>query len=496
MNFINKSINFKQIALFILLGLTVVGIEIFFGAITVLSNSTLPIFLLAGVLVFLVFLVKPLWGYLIALFFLSFVGDTFSFDLVGGVTMRPRDIIFPIVILGWLLFYTFKEDENRLPVEKTEINNVLFVLGWYIFLTILWASSKDSSVSKSIQYVFDLCLFFLTISIVTKREDLHKVCQAWCVGGIFISFVCLFQLFFTGQRSAGFTESSLGLGEFLGYPLIFAIYLFLVTQNRKIRFGYFVVISTIFSGMLSTQARGPLLGLGAGVAFILLVLSKDNKTMQTIMKYTLFVVVIGVLGLLGLEAIGVNVGSELLTKLFQRFTDILVEEVTTEAGSVEWRLNLWRAAWGMTFDNPMLGVGIGNFGPLSQAYGLSDPSDCAHNIYFHLLAELGIIGFSIVCYFIYKLFSTCRNIHAHLILASDKLFMICLMGSLIAKGVRDLTFGFFVEDRALFLLIALAFVQARISFAEKQTSWPENYPPGFAGSGAIPQIKTSRPKTP
>jgi O-antigen ligase len=77
-----------------------------------------------------------------------------------------------------------------------------------------------------------------------------------------------------------------------------------------------------------------------------------------------------------------------------------------EGRAQESRLTLWQVGWRMVEANPIKGVGVGNYQPASVDYvlepGESQRSDAvidanqpAHNTYLHILAELGVIGFSL-----------------------------------------------------------------------------------------------------
>lgn len=445
--------------------------EIVLGASVVVTNSALPVILLMGCLVFLLFFINPLYGYLIALFFLSFIGNSFSFDL-GPISLRPRDIFFPPVLLGWFLMYTFQNDK-KLPIIDTPVNRPLFILGWYMALTLIWATGKGDVISKSVQYVFDLGLFFITISLIDNRKKLEKTLYAWCIGGVFISMVNIGQVFFLGGRSKGLTDSSLGLGEFLGYPLILAVFLLLTSQTtaRKMITLFFSI--SILLGMLATQARGPMLGFVAGCVFIFCAFMHLEEYLKKIFRLLLYAL-FSLFGLiLVLDILGMDIFSALFNEIYSRFTDVLTDEIQTNAGSVEWRVTIWSAAVKMFMTSPFLGIGIGNFQVLSTSYGLSQPEDCVHNIFLQLLTELGIVGFLIAVYLAVKLLSSYYVVYQTLEKNYDKILIIFLTAGFLSKGVRDLTFGFFIEDRAMFLFLALGFVVKQINEKEKKTHTQE-----------------------
>ena len=168
-----------------------------------------------------------------------------------------------------------------------------------------------------------------------------------------------------------------------------------------------------------------------------------------------------------------DIFSALFNEIYSRFTDVLTDEIQTNAGSVEWRVTIWSAAVKMFMTSPFLGIGIGNFQVLSTSYGLSQPEDCVHNIFLQLLTELGIVGFLIAVYLAVKLLSSYYVVYQTLEKNYDKILIIFLTAGFLSKGVRDLTFGFFIEDRAMFLFLALGFVVKQINEKEKKTHTQE-----------------------
>ncbi|MEK6732830.1 MAG: O-antigen ligase family protein, partial [Candidatus Omnitrophota bacterium] len=73
--------------------------------------------------------------------------------------------------------------------------------------------------------------------------------------------------------------------------------------------------------------------------------------------------------------------------------------------SITQRMNYWRTAIGVIKDHPFLGVGPGNFQEVFLKYkiGLSTNTRYAHNIFLHMWAEAGILGFAGVCFFLFSL---------------------------------------------------------------------------------------------
>ncbi|GAB1421559.1 hypothetical protein MASR2M15_17310 [Anaerolineales bacterium] len=75
--------------------------------------------------------------------------------------------------------------------------------------------------------------------------------------------------------------------------------------------------------------------------------------------------------------------------------DVRGEDISTENYAVIERLAHWQAALNMSNENPLLGIGFGNYANAYPNYRLinwKEPLGHAHNYYLNILAETGIIG--------------------------------------------------------------------------------------------------------
>jgi len=86
----------------------------------------------------------------------------------------------------------------------------------------------------------------------------------------------------------------------------------------------------------------------------------------------------------------------------------ILPETQNREGTAEGRMYSWRAAWKMFLNNPIVGVGPGNFPwhfgryePRKGLKGKSLAGRAAHSLYFTLIPELGIIGTILFGYMLY-----------------------------------------------------------------------------------------------
>lgn len=191
-------------------------------------------------------------------------------------------------------------------------------------------------------------------------------------------------------------ENDLALALSMALPLSVGGFLLQVSRVRRIlSFGCFALI--IFATMV-TFSRGGFLALGAVLIYSFSLIFKKKPRIGFLM--------VGVLALAGWLYSPPGYWEEIGT--------ITQDSRDTDHGTGALRREYWAVARRMFLDNPVLGVGLGNFTwnvpdyqsteQLERA-GRSYAGNVAHSLYFTLLAELGIAGqivFSLILYQAYK----------------------------------------------------------------------------------------------
>jgi len=166
----------------------------------------------------------------------------------------------------------------------------------------------------------------------------------------------------------------------LNIVIPFAYFFLGKLHNTLTRFVFFAVLSVLILGVIFTQSRGAVLGLGT--IFLFLTYASKNRARSVVILTVTFVIIISIFS----------------ATYLARMDSIANYK---QDGSSMGRINAWRASIDMMKDHPFLGIGQGNF---SWAYGLHyRPSDVtwrqwrtAHSAYFLVLGELGWFG--LMCY--------------------------------------------------------------------------------------------------
>ena len=196
----------------------------------------------------------------------------------------------------------------------------------------------------------------------------------------------------------GWEEHARRLTSFFTNPNPLAVYL-LLTSFLALGIAFsaqfakpwriFALISFVFSvwAMVLTMTRGVWLALPFGIAVFALIVGYKNRRYFT--GTLIIILLIAVFLSLGLEY-------ELFPSYFSRRVENLF---TIDSG----RERIWRGSWEMFKDNPILGVGAGNFSEAAPQYMEGRTYSHAHNLFIHIALELGLLGIFAVLWFVYEL---------------------------------------------------------------------------------------------
>jgi O-antigen ligase len=243
---------------------------------------------------------------------------------------------------------------------------------------------------------------YLLISIYVsrlKREDVDRLLAILVVSGGVVGAVTAAT---SGGPGAGMATSDAARAE-LGFdsPNVLAFYLLLTlgpalamladARHPRRRPLAAVAAPAIVVGLLLTQSRTGILG-ACVVVFVLLGSSRFRRVAAGLAGVLVVVVAFN---------FGAILRSPQLNAVQQRLASI------TSAAGVQQdpRVQIWKTAPRIIADHPLLGVGEGNFPAVSAGYGLLafdlTPIDHAHDIFFTVASELGLIGLATFLVFLY-----------------------------------------------------------------------------------------------
>jgi putative inorganic carbon (hco3(-)) transporter len=259
---------------------------------------------------------------------------------------------------------------------------------------------------------FCFAVLAFLISIRFKLSDLPKLLWSLVGLGVFQTFYNILQLVeadpITWNNPYGFILGTLGNSDFAAALLaicsIATLWLArMYAGNKKIAIGLVILVAIQFVVMIESSVRQSLVLFFFGIAVLVYSeLARKGKTISLV--WGGLVSIAGFLALLGTLQIG-------------PLTKFLFKE------SITYRGDYWRAAWRMFADNPVFGVGLGNYGDYFNRYrdaaqvarrGPAVGSDVAHSMPLDFLAmggiTLGIAYLALVVYSVFLVISKIRTL--------------------------------------------------------------------------------------
>lgn len=315
-------------------------------------------------------------------------------------------VFYVVFLISMIINHGFKVIKFKFKYSKPNI--ILMILCILILVNSVFAYNKKMSLLIVIFGFIPAILFFLMADSFKSTKFFKNIILFTCIGVIISGLADLFTYLYLCSigmriyRLYGPLGSNFLLGYLLlVYPLVIVSYKIETGLHKKI----YLILTILGSTIMATQySRGILVALG--VLFVVLFINFKN------LKYYLAIAVV-VMGLIGLN---VSIRPEI-----KAYTDKNVKPNVLQATESESflqfqssnRMPIWNAAIKMAKDNPIIGVGLGNFQFFFIKYsGINRPYLDSHNFILNSLAEMGIV-FTIfeAIYFIYMLVYSVKSIY-------------------------------------------------------------------------------------
>lgn len=307
------------------------------------------------------------------IFLASFAFLIFVSNVLANVAMG--------LAVAYFLYYCYKEK----PVLTTEYKPYFFVVGIF-FLAILLSAFASEAPLHSIKlwlerWPWRFMLFVMSVLGLKKAEQVKNVLYAAFAG---LSVSCIYMIFqyfaLNNDRPNGFYGSAMMMGGILCEILPILMVMLLTDKIKTHKRELMVVSFLAILGLLTNGTRGAWLACLFTSIFLL--------SMFLFRKYKKQVCI----GLLCLLFVGgfVLVNERMSARLLS------VTNTSTNLSNTA-RLYMWRGAVAIFNDNPIVGVGEGqyrkNVVDFYMVPGQGTAFDHAHSIVFHMLAVNGLVGF-------------------------------------------------------------------------------------------------------
>lgn len=306
----------------------------------------------------------------------------------GNATMHVySNLLCLITIVVMLLVVRVRNIYISLPL------GTLILFAVFCVISILWAIDPSRSTTMALRtlpllVVFSVVLYSYLASISDGKRILLR--------GIYVSGICLaiyaiftqggpstyLSMMGSGLRAGGevANENTVGMGT--GFSLIVAFYQVLF-EKKPIN-----IVPMLLCGLvaLGTGSNKALIAMVLGCLFLLVFYAYQKKSVVSLfMSLALIVAILaGVLFLLQLPMF--ETINERFSSMVNTFLGISEDNASTSA-----RMQMMEAGIAQFLERPILGIGIGNSGIITQR--ISQGLDTyLHNNYVELLACVGIVG--------------------------------------------------------------------------------------------------------
>ena len=345
--------------------------------------------------------------------------------MTTSVKVNPeKHNMVPYYLVVFYMFLEFGRPQNLIPYLNYLHLPAITVLTMGLFILI---SHKFSLKSKQTLFFFlIMCemvihgpiavnnywafqmFYVMSITFIAYVGIITYVDTYWKYENLIKFWVMTFILLaFVGMRHKGS-----GVGGFMGDEndfcmalnmiLPFAIFGVFMDKSRSYKV-YCVILTCLFLFVIAlTNSRGGFVGLLSVVAYCVF---KSNKKAILLLLISVFAIFLYLVAPSGYWREMGTISEETSQK---------DEKLQQQVGTGAQRIYSWKLGWGMFLDNPILGVGQGNYpwnvieqeekmGILWKTRSLGGRA--AHSLYFTLLSELGLVGtvlFSLIIIYIWK----------------------------------------------------------------------------------------------
>jgi len=349
----------------------------------------------------------------------AIVFSNFLFPYISTRTVYFRAVVEVILIIFILLLW-----QHRVKLRERR-NYFLVVFGLFVGVNIissffsfsfLIAWFSDIERMWGVFTLLHLFLFYLFLRVFFSGKEWRLFLHISLAVSFYVAVYGIIQhypdffgitLFSSGPgRIISTLGNSAYLAIYLVFNIFFAIFLFLKTDKKFLKYIYIIVIAVNAVAFNLTGTRGTIIGLLAGitVSILLYIVLGKNK----VYKFTAAAILIGFSIVIFWAMLNQNSviarNSELLSR---------ISSISLTGGSIDTRLIGWRAAWEGFKEYPVLGVGMDNYNTIfnkyfDAQYYLFAPNepyfDRSHNAWLDLLVMNGAVGFIIFLGFPFFIF--------------------------------------------------------------------------------------------
>lgn len=240
--------------------------------------------------------------------------------------------------------------------------------------------------------------FIAYLAVIAYADSLARIgtlVTAWLATHVYLAVIGIVQ---GGHGVGGFLGDENDFAMALTMAIPFAFFLALAHRRRRDQIAYYSLILLFAAATVLTNSRGGFIALAGTGVYCWLRSSAKAASAALVALSVLFIAYVAP---------------------STYWSEIQTIQQGTQDPTAEDRIYQWKIGWKMFVDNPIMGVGQGNFpyefrryeveGGFSHGlHGRSRAGRAAHSLYFTLLPELGLLGIALWLLILYHFFRETR----------------------------------------------------------------------------------------
>jgi O-antigen ligase len=288
---------------------------------------------------------------------------------------------------------------------------MLFYFLWLLFgvFSIYWAEDHTRSFKRVLDLFEGFLFIVIFINIIDSEKKLDGVINIFYISTIVVSMYLIFsgKLFIHERVIIAEGQNPNWYGRAISMGFLIGLFYVLSVKRFSMKIVHLVCLTILLAIIIKTMSRGIWSTLLLAIVFTYLF---KNISMLRQKKNIFIILIVGLCTTLLFASLITQSSKK---RLYKTFT--IDQKDTFGTG----RIHVWRIAFEMFKDQPLIGVGINNFFNNFPDYipyeligkrGVRLEGTDPHNFYIGVLCELGIVGFSILMLFIFFLFKRLKKI--------------------------------------------------------------------------------------
>ena len=380
------------------------AVEIILFFIGVITNPIMMVIIPLGFIILWLLINNPA----IALMILSLTAIIKGYLINYFPVVEVVDITVIATLIIWLgLVKILLEGNWKLPSEPTSIVYLFLIFGLLLGISYMYTASPDYGFRKILRFnTFAVTMFISPLLIIKSPTDSKRLLSYFyfllviIIGIMLLQFVYFLKwgdfaivlAYWNRISIPGANPIQVSRYLAIGAAMMIA----LLIRNRPSRsLHYFAILFVILLSIILSGSRGPLVSIIIGS--IVYAILYERKHSSRIFGY-------------GILAIGTIITLLLVLpeSLTQRFFDIsqgsviMTQQGVRRISTIATRYEFWSMsieAWFSSITSFFIGLGAGGF---SSLFIWRDWHWYPHNLFFEIIAELGLIGLVIGVLFIIK----------------------------------------------------------------------------------------------